>query len=267
MDQNLVTIILPCYNGARHIEQAIKSVISQSFTNFELLVIDDGSSDESVKMIENFQDPRIRLIRHVKNLGLIETLNDGLESARGNLIARIDADDKWILSNKLEQQINYLENNQRCGLVGTWASAVDNSGKEIFKMRSPNSDKDIRRNMLIKNCFIHSTVLFRKEAAKEALGFNREELYVEDYGLWLRIGKKWELQNLPIESLEYLINSDGISLQNNLTQNKNSLKVVKINKSAYPNYWLGYIKWNLKTLILRLFGLSVFQKAKKWIKK
>ncbi len=252
MDQNIkpkVTIILPVYNSALYVEAAIKSVLGQTFRNFEFLIIDDGSSDESVELIKKFTDERIRLVENGKNLGLIATLNKGLQEAKGDLIARIDADDEWLGAEKLEKQVTYLETNSDCVLVGTWGKALDENNHLLFDMTPASEDSKIRSRILIKNSFLHPSVVFRKNAATSSLGFRNDELFVEDYGLWMRLGKIGKFHNIPEFLIYYRIHQKGVTNQNNRRQVANSIDLIKKHKKDYPNYWIANIKWNLRRFL------------------
>ena len=246
-----ISVILPVYNGVKYLNQAISSVLNQSFTDFEFIIINDGSTDESLKIIQSFKDQRIVLINR-ENKGLIATLNEGVSLSKAKYIARIDADDIWSDQNKLSKQIDYISNHQDCVVLGTWAKVINQDGQQISDLKYPDKDKEIRSKILTKNCFIHPSVIFSKEAYLKADGFDNQEKYVEDYGLWLRMGKFGAFANIPEYLMSYRIHGENITNKNNLIQSKNSLAVVKKYKSLYPNYFRGWFKWNLKIILIRL---------------
>ena len=130
----LVSILLPAYNGSKRIEGAIRSVIGQTYTNWELLVIDDGSIDKTAEIVDNFtkNDTRIKYIKNEFNLGIQKTLNYGLRESKGEYIARIDDDDIWCDKEKLNKQVDFLNTNPKCVLVGTGVIIVDKDNKELL---------------------------------------------------------------------------------------------------------------------------------------
>ncbi|MFA6094594.1 MAG: glycosyltransferase [Candidatus Paceibacterota bacterium] len=211
-----ISIILPTYNGKNYISKAIVSVLNQTYTNWELLIIDDGSTDNVREIIEKFsqKDPRIQYIRNHKNLKLQKTLNKGILQARGMYIARIDDDDVWIDTAKLAQQVCFLNTNKDTVLIGTLFNTVDENGHTTMTLPLPLTDKDIRSEMLYRNPFGHSTVMFRKEAVISLGGYSehKETLHMEDYDLWLRMGTIGKLANSNIISTNYLLRN-GLASQ------------------------------------------------------
>lgn len=261
--QPTVTVILPVYNGGSYLATAINSVLVQTYTNFELLIIDDGSTDNSVETIKHYTDPRIRLVIHTENKKLIATLNEGLSLAQGIYIARIDSDDIWTDTQKLEKQITFLESNSEYALIGTQAFAIDNFGTTQYSLTYPTTDKAIRNQMLFKNCFVHSSVVFKKSIAQKANGFSTEEKHTEDYGLWLRIGEKAKFANLTETAVAYRINTQGITQQNNKLQLQMTLTIIKKHKQNYPNYLLGSLKWHTKLILIAIIGTKTFEQVKR----
>lgn len=238
-----VSIILPTYNGAFWIKNSIQSVLNQSFLDWELLVINDGSVDNTDEVLASFADDRIKYLKNENNLGLQKTLNKGINIAKGEYIARIDDDDEWIDAGKLEKQIEYLDNNQKCVLVGTGGVFFNEEGVELVRYLNKENDKSIRGSMLLKNNFIHSSVVFRKIKALEAglYGEGQDVRHVEDYDLWLRLGLLGELHNLPIFGVRYLVRKGGISLKNRKEQFLKSFNLIKKYQKYYPNYFLAYM--------------------------
>lgn len=265
MDQNTnkpkVSIIMPVYNQAKYVKQAIESILQQTFSNFELIIINDGSTDRSVNIIDNFHDLRIKIINQ-ENKGLITTLNTGIVLSRAEYIARIDPDDIWSDLNKLNKQMEYLSKDPNCVVLGTWARIIDENDKEFSHISCPEKDQGIRSKILTKNCFIHPSVVFNKEIALKAGGFDEQEKYVEDYGLWLRMGQFGKFANIPEFLMSYRIHRDGITQQKNFIQSQNSLEIIKKHKKNYPNYIRGYLKWNFKLFLLKIIGLGNINRLK-----
>lgn len=267
MTSPILSIILPAYNAQAYIAETIQSVLAQDFTDFELLIIDDGSQDNTAEVIRNFSDSRIIYIKNEQNLGLIRTLNKGILLAKGTYIGRIDADDIWHDARKIRLQLDYFTSNPGTVLLGTNAIAIDEYGNTLFDMNYPSGETAIRGAFLSRNPFIHPSVIFLKNAAVEAGGFILDELHAEDYGLWLRIAKLGHVNNLSEALMKYRIHSTGISQKNALTQTRQSLKITKSFKYIYGGYWKGRIKWNLKICVLYLKGLSFLNLFKRTIQK
>ncbi|MCC7160286.1 glycosyltransferase family 2 protein [Candidatus Nomurabacteria bacterium] len=248
----LVSIILPTYNGAVRISDAIKSVLNQSYTNWELLVIDDGSKDNTKEIVENFTktDSRVKYIKNENNLGIQKTLNKGIREAKGEYIARIDDDDIWCDPQKLEKQVEFLDKNKDYVLVGTGVIVVDEGGKELFRYLVSVSDYDIRERLLGKNCFVHSSVVFRKAIVLEIGGYGEgsDVRHMEDYDLWLRIGLKGKFANLPMYSIKWCLRNGSLSSVNRIDIFKKIIYLIKSYKDFYPNY-----HWAVVRSYVRLF--------------
>ncbi|MFA7314319.1 MAG: glycosyltransferase family 2 protein [Candidatus Magasanikbacteria bacterium] len=257
-----VSIIMSTYNNAEFITKAVESVLFQSFVDFEFIIINDNSSDNTEEKIKFFDDKRIIYIKNEENQGLIFNLNKGIEIAKGEYIARIDSDDWWLDKDKLQKQVDFLDNNLNYALVGTWAKVYNIGNENLFNIVHPTNFSEIKTKMLIKSCFVHSSVLFRKDASLECGNYDMGEKYAEDYGLWLRMGEKYKLANISEYSVGYLLNEKGETQKNNLRQIKANLQLIKKHKFFYPNYFLGRSKWFLKYFVVFLGGLKIINKIK-----
>ena len=208
MSTPLVSVILPVYNAEKYVGEAIESILNQSFSNFELIIINDGSSDYSEKVILSFKDSRIIYIKNETNLKLIATLNLGLKLAQGKYIARIDADDLAMLD-RLTKQVDFLDKHQDYGLIGTFAKLF---GSEVGSLEYVQDDSAIRYALLTHNPFIHSTVMFRNSIIKNyKLCYEDKQIYVEDYDLWIRILSFTKGKLLPEYLVNYRVHSSQIS--------------------------------------------------------
>ncbi|MDD2757929.1 MAG: glycosyltransferase family 2 protein [Patescibacteria group bacterium] len=257
-----VSIIMPAYNVAASLAKAVESVKTQSFLDWELILINDNSSDDTERVAESLADQRIIYLKNSDNKGLVHNLNRGLALARGEYIARLDGDDFWSDKDKLQKQVDFLDKNASCALVGTMAKVFDAPGRELFKIIFPEKNGAIKKQLLTKNCFVHSSVMFRKNAAAQCGNYRADEKLAEDYGLWLRLGEKYELANLADFSVGYLLNQSGATQKNNLKQIKASLNVIKKHKSNYPNYFLAGWRWRLKYVMVYFGGLKLINKLK-----
>lgn len=220
MDQDLkhipaVTVLLPVYNAADFLAQTIESILAQTFTDFELLLINDGSTDKSVSIAESFTDSRIRLVHNEKNIGLIATLNKGAVLARGRYIARMDADD-IALPQRLEKQVAFLDANAGVDAVAALVDFI-NTDSEVTGHwdtdRLAVAEADISRIMPGTNCIAHPSVMIRTEALRKFL-YSAAQKGAEDYDLWLRMlaaGKR--IAKLPEVLLHYRIHTASITVQ------------------------------------------------------
>ena len=188
----IVSIILPSYKKAQYISHAIESILGQSFSDWELIVIDDGLAFDTRQLIAGYaqKDKRIIVISNPKNLGIQKSLNKGLAMAKGKYIARIDDDDQWIDGDKLKKQVAFLDADEDYVLVGTNAVICDENLIDLQTYSMPGSDLEIRNRILFKNCFLHSSVMIRKSVLDKIGGYveSKKVRNVEDYDLWLRIG-------------------------------------------------------------------------------
>ena len=253
-----VSILLPTYNCERFIVDAIKSVLAQSFDDWELIVIDDGSTDNTSDIVREFSgtDNRIRYIKNEKNLGIQKSLNRGLKESKGEYIARIDDDDEWIDVGKIEKQVKFLDENPDYVLVGTGTIVVDASGNEMYRFLAPAMDKNVRGRMLSMNCFTHSSVMFRKDAVLKLGGYGESEevRHVEDYDLWLRLGLVGKLANLPIYGVKFRIRRGALSESNKMEQFKKDLELARRFKDIYPNYFLAILRGYARVLFYGVFN-------------
>ena len=245
MDIPKVSISLPTHNGARWIKDSIESVLSQSYANFELIVINDASTDDIEVVVESFvhRDARVVYVANETNLGIQKTLNKGLRLARGEYIARIDDDDVWAEKDKLERQIDFLDTHLDYVLVGTGTIVVNEDGVELFRFLSPVTDEDVKNKILFKNCFTHSSVMFRKEEVLSCGGYREDEIarHVEDYELWLRLGVIGKLGNLPTHGVRFMLRSGAIGARYKPMQLRNSIKLIQIYKQHYHRPFLAIV--------------------------
>ncbi|MFZ6027458.1 MAG: glycosyltransferase [Chloroflexota bacterium] len=193
--QPRLTVLLPVYNGGDYLRPAIESILQQTFTDFEFLIIDDGSIDDSADIIASYHDPRIRATSNPQNLRLAATLNKGIELARGEYIARMDCDD-IALPTRLEKQLDYLQKHPEIGVLGTNYQLISPSGKTGARSRFP-SEHAVLRWRLCFGCYIaHPTVMIRKSIYQQLNGY-RTDVTGEDYDLWVRAASHTRLANLP----------------------------------------------------------------------
>lgn len=211
MSNPKVSVILPTYNAAAHLGKAIDSILGQTFPDFELIIINDGSTDGTSEVLAKYHDPRITVIAQ-ENLGLPKALNRGLTIARGAYIARQDADD-ISLPSRLEKQVKFLDQNERHGLVGTWSQITTPDGPSNRRHLHPISNGQIQVQLLINNQFVHSSVMFRASCLKITGLYSEDPAHFppEDYDLWLKMAKNVLVANIPEALLQYLEEPNSIS--------------------------------------------------------
>ncbi|MDD5135621.1 MAG: glycosyltransferase, partial [Phycisphaerae bacterium] len=208
----LVTVLLPVYNGERFLAEAIKSVLSQTFCDFELLIVDDGSTDHSAGIIKSFDDPRIRVIQNKVRLKLSGALNRGMDNARGAYIARMDADDICI-PGRLAVQVDYMNGHPDVGICGGWVEAFGEhpSSGTIFKY--PLTSTEIKASLLFDNPFAHPSLIFRRDFFdRHNLRFDGSFYPAEDYELWIRALDSCQAENIPVVLLKYRLHGNSMTL-------------------------------------------------------
>lgn len=206
----VVSVLMPVYNAQEHLAEAIESILVQTFRDFELIIIDDGSSDESLEIIRSFTDSRIRLVVHKQNQKLIASLNEGIELATGKYLARMDADDVCDPA-RLQKQVAFMESNSEVGALGTWVHALNHSGYDKFRYQKDHDN--LMLYFLEQIPFAHPTVMLRKQVLDDhpAIRYDSNYLHVEDYKMWFEISKVTKLANLDECLLTYRFHSSQIS--------------------------------------------------------
>lgn len=197
------------YNGASYINRAIISVLGQTYNNFEFIIIDDGSTDETASICASHQDARIRLLRNDKNLGLSTSLNRGIDAARGRYIARMDADD-ISYPTRFANQLAYMESHPEIGICGTWYESDD--GTTVVNKHPPVEDSTIRLMLIFNSVFAHTSVFIRRDLIlKNNLRYDPNHLAAQDFDLWVRCAPYTQFSNLPEIQVRYNNHSNNVS--------------------------------------------------------
>ena len=186
-----VTVLTTVYNGLPYLSDAIESILNQTYTDFEFVIIDDASTDKSLDCIKSYQDPRIRVFQNTNNIGQVPSLNKGLPLAKGNYIARLDQDDVS-LPNRLEEQVDFMEKYPDISIICSWEYTIDSCGKIMRMWKSSLNNYGVFLGYLLLGlCPIwHPSVMFRKDVVMELGGFDTSYAPAEDYELWTRIALK-----------------------------------------------------------------------------
>ena len=195
------TVLIPTYNCAKYIVPAIKSVLAQKYADYELLILDDGSTDNTEEIISKISDSRVVYLKNSSNKGIVYTLNKGIDLAKGEYIARMDADD-IVLGNRLQVQTDFLSKNPDYGIVGGWYQVTNENGKIIDTVEGVTNCSSAQLGLLFRNQFAHSVVTMRTDLAKQ-LKYDPEFQYCEDYDLWVRFAEVSKVTNLPAYYLSY----------------------------------------------------------------
>jgi glycosyltransferase involved in cell wall biosynthesis len=244
MNEVVVSVVMPTYNRASLLERSIKSVIDQTFKDWELIIIDDASTDQTPAVLDAWakKDSRIRIIRNPKNNypDISKNLNNGINEAKGKYIARLDDDDVWIDKEKLEKQVDFLENNPDHVVIGSGVIVVNDQGQELFRYFKKETDIDIRNFMYHANPFSHTTVLFRKDIAQKISGYG-QWAQAEDWEFWLRLGKEGKMHNLPVYTTKFLLAGQNKTLKHQRAQARTILQYLWFHRKAYPRFWGGYL--------------------------
>lgn len=207
------SVLLPVYNAGEPLREAIESILAQDEPDFEFLIIEDCSTDGSAAIVRSFaeKDARIRPIFHQRNAGLALTLNEGLREARSQFVARIDQDDV-ALSNRLSTQIRFLRTRPQVAVAGSFVYHMGRTPQWDRLVRLPVEHKQIADTLPKRNCLYHPAVMLVRDAILALGGYRPEFRNSEDYDLWLRASRAYQLANIPVPLLRYRFSGTGMTL-------------------------------------------------------
>jgi hypothetical protein len=208
--QPRVSVVMPACNAERYLREAVESILAQTFDDFEFVVVDDGSTDRTWTLLRSYRDARMRCCRNDENAGVTRSLNRGVAAARGDYIARQDADDVSRPS-RLETQVAYLEAHPEVGILGSAYQVIDAEGRPRGLGRPPESDTEIRWQTLFHSAFCHSAVMLRREALAGIKGpYDEAAVYAEDYDLWAKLVRRTKAANLPQLLVRHRVHGNSI---------------------------------------------------------
>ncbi len=223
-----VSVIMPVYNREKYVSEAIESILNQTFTDFEFIIIDDGSTDSTAEIIKSFKDNRIQLINQYKNLGNYRARNDGMKVAQGKYICVMDSDD-IALPNRIQKQLEFLEINTQIGICGSYVKIIDSD--QILTV--PEDYNKIKVWLMCNMTFIHPTIFIRAEFLKKFnLKYNDSYRYAGDYDFLVKAAHLFPVTNIPEVLLEYRKHSEQITNANKIEQGKIVYKTM-INQLMY----------------------------------
>jgi glycosyltransferase involved in cell wall biosynthesis len=222
-DMPKVSVLLPVYNAEIHLQDTLETILNQTFSDFEILAIDDGSKDRSLEILRSMRDPRIRIHTNSKNIGISATLNRAIELANGEYLARMDSDD-LASSERLRAQVALLDSHPDVGVTG---SSIEVFGKTLRRViRYPKSDQDIKAALLFDSAFAHPTVMIRKDVlSKSGLKYESSHDGAEDYLLWSKMAEITKFENLPEPLLHYRVHSSQISVSRAKQQRETAKRI------------------------------------------
>lgn len=203
-----VTVLMPVFDGERFLREAIESILAQTYADFEFMIIDDGSTDASLDIVMSYKDARIRLLRNERNLGLTASLNRGLALAKGQYLARMDADD-ISLPTRLARQIALMEAHQTVGVCGTWAELRGKESHDVW--RYPTDPDLIHAHLLFASVLVHASVIMNRTLLeKHQLQYSPSFVCAQDYELWARAARCFPLANVPEILLIHRVHSEQV---------------------------------------------------------
>ena len=209
-----VSILMSVYNGGKFLGDAIESMLSQGFKDFEFIIINDGSIDDSLKIINSYHDERIRLVDNGGNIGLVNSLNKGLELAKGEYIVRMDCDD-ISCSNRLSSQVKFMNKHKMVGASGSYYDLMFRGKHAVADF--PLNNEEISCYLIFNSPMAHPSVIIRRQTILERkLSYRSEFVHAEDYDLWSRISENAELSNIPEVLLNYRVHEGQITENPNL---------------------------------------------------
>lgn len=234
MNQPLISVILPAYNAMQTIRESIESIISQTYSCWELIVINDGSKDDTLALASSFTDNRIKVVSNEGNKGLIYTLNRGIQLSRGKYIARMDSDD-ISLPDRFKVQVDYLESHPLCIVCGSFVRTFSGKNKKGRMLKYETDDEKVSRSLAFSCCFAHPSVMMRADVIKASnIRYDENFPYAEDYKFWIDIMHLGRYHNIPKVLLKYRISGTQMSQ----SKEKSEL-IIKKCRWLYLNKYLG----------------------------
>lgn len=220
-----VSIVMPVHNGAQYIECSVRSVLSQTFRDFEFIILDDASSDDTAQIINSIKDERIKYVRNDQNMGVARTLNRGLDLGQGLYIARMDADDECD-SERVGKQVSFMDKRPHLGVSGTWVRFRGAHCGAIHRL--PTGADCVRASLYLDNPIYHPTAIMRRSVLEEnALRYDPDCSCTEDYDLWSRMAAHATLDNIPEALLKYRIHGANVTAVDGSVMEKQTLLLLK----------------------------------------
>jgi glycosyltransferase involved in cell wall biosynthesis len=262
-----VSIVMSVYNAERWVNEVFKTICGQTYQCYEVIVINDGSTDDTKRLIleQCARDCRVRYLENKINKGLTRSLNKALSKAKGDLVSRIDVDDLWE-PEKLRKQVEYLSMYPEVALVGTAYLDINSQGNVLGnpKVKFVETDYQIRKAICKFNPFFHSSVVFRREIYEKLGGYNEKYYYAQDYEYWVRILSKYKAYNIPETLAYHRIDKNNISVRKEKKQRFFSL-LAKLKAMSRQKKYVENLDSVLKDLLVIVLPRSVSNTIRKTI--
>jgi glycosyltransferase involved in cell wall biosynthesis len=267
MNDPKVSVIMPVYNGEKYLREAVESILMQSIEDFEFIIVDDSSTDKSPEILNGYlqRDHRIKMIRNIQNIGLTRSLNRAIKEAKGEYIARMDADD-IAMKQRLEKQVEFMEVNPDVLLLGTAYDEIDEYGNIGGTKIFPTSDRLLREVLIKYNPFFHASVIIRTSALKKAGLYNEDIPRAQDYELWFRLSGSGKIGNLSDRLMKRRYDRENISIMH---ENEQLKWAIKIRKDAIRNglYSPRHYTYLIRPYIVLLMPFTIRKMIRKYILK
>lgn len=250
-----VSVIMSVYNDAAYLKGSIESILKQTYSDFEFLITNDGSTDGSMKILEEYsaKDERIKVFNQT-NIGLTRTLNNSIKQANGELIARMDADD-ISLPNRLARETAFLDNHPNVAVVSTFAKVINDQGEVISEHRPGLKNEDIKKLIFFSGQLCHPAVMFRKKEFLFLGGYDENFLYAQDLDLWFKFLAKYTVSNIPDFLFLWRKTASGIGVEK-FKQQRYYAQLAKwqaIKNGLYPRYYIFCMLWPYLTGLVPSF--------------
>lgn len=263
-----VSVIIPTYNGEKYIKKSIESVLSQTFKDFEIIVIDDGSINDVYGVLKPYIEKNIIKYIRQENAGPGPARKNGILNSSGEYIACIDDDDVWIDNDKLKKQVEFLDHNNDYVVVGTCGFLFYEEDNEYANYNVLCENNSIKNKILIGNQFIQSSLLIRRNVLGDLSDYPIVKIgTAEDYILLLNIGLTGKMANLKEKMVVYTIRAGSITDKNRKSVIKNNIKTIKKYKGKYPNYYIALCFYIIKYFGYILIGLIKNKERKNMVLK
>ena len=210
MSKSQVAVVMTVFNGEKYLNESLQSLLRQDLENWELIVIDNGSTDSTSKILQNYSDPRIRIIYLNDHIGRTPALNLAVKNASTEYLAVLDADD---LSHplRLKRQVEYLDSYQDVGLVGAWTEFIDEMGSVVSYKKGPTSHQEIVQVMATRNPIVHSSVMFRRALMGLVGGYDETLAYAQDFGMLLEFARISRIEIIPEILCSWRISNNSVT--------------------------------------------------------
>ncbi|MEA3377268.1 MAG: glycosyltransferase [Chloroflexota bacterium] len=216
-----ISVVMAVYNAGEYLRQSIDSILEQTYRDFEFLIIDDGSTDDTGQILASYDDPRTVILGNEQNRGLAASLNRGLAVAGGEYVARQDADDVSY-PRRLAKQVAYLDAHPEAGVVGTTTEWIDENDDVLQVWHQPTENGAIQETLLKYCCLIHGSTMYRRRCFEEMGGYDPAMRTGQDYDFWLRVSEAWDLANLPDVLYRYRWHDAMTSERHGVQQDRNA---------------------------------------------